>query len=79
MTVKWQRKAQNQQVLFQKAIGKIVSWNLDDRQTVFETNFLGNNAADLRAGVPLIVLIDLSCSSHLLPNFKWNITARDTM
>lgn len=42
----------------------------------FETNFLGNSATDLRAGVPLIVFKDLSCSFHLLVDFKWNISSR---
>jgi len=53
MTAEWRRKAQNQHFLFQKATGKIVSWNSDDRQTLFETNFPGYSATDLGAGVPL--------------------------
>lgn len=77
MTAEWQRKAQNPQVLLQKAIGRIVSWNSSDRRGL-ESICLGKSTIDLRAGVPLIFLMDLSCSFHFLPNFKWNIGSRDT-
>lgn len=65
--IQWQQSsrnsrtvAQNQQFLFQKSIGKIISWNVDDGQTGFETNFLGNSSSDLRAEVPLILLFSFA-------------------
>lgn len=65
--IQWQQSsrnsrtvAQNQQFLFQKSIGKIVSWNFDDRQAGFETNFLGYSSTDLRAEVPLILLFSFA-------------------
>lgn len=40
-----------------------------------ETIFLGNSATDLRAGVPLIVFMDLSRSFHLPPDLAGDLLA----